>query len=124
MVKKIILVYILDSEISKSAHERILRNGQKRPPGGKENGQILFWPFFVKRPIKPLGKLVRTQKTDCKNLFSSRSYKSSKFGQIRPFGWIWPKLQASVAFLPTCSAYVNIFYVYFFIFCLLRFFPT
>ena len=34
---------------------------------------------FVKRPIKPVGKIFRTQKTDCQNLFSSRSYKSLKF---------------------------------------------
>ena len=37
-----------------------------------------FFGHFVKRPIKPLGKLVRTQKTDCKNLFSFRSYRSLK----------------------------------------------
>ena len=35
--------------------------------------------FFVKRPIKPVGKIFRTQKTDCQNLISSRSYKSLKF---------------------------------------------
>ena len=28
-----------------------------------------FLAIFVKRPIKPQGKLVQTQKTDCKNLF-------------------------------------------------------
>ena len=39
-----------------------------------------FSAIFVKRPIKPLGKPIRTQKTDCKNLFLSRSYKSLKFG--------------------------------------------
>ena len=35
--------------------------------------------FFVKRPIKPLGKILRTQKTSCQNHVPSRSYKSLKF---------------------------------------------
>ena len=37
---------------------------------------------FVKRSIKPLGKIFWTQKTDCQNLFSSWSYKSSKFNFV------------------------------------------
>ena len=44
-----------------------------------------------------MGKIFWTQENDCKNLFSSRSYKSSKFCQIRPFGRIWPKLEAPAA---------------------------
>ena len=44
-----------------------------------QNPPKTFLGFFVKRPIKPLGKIFRTQKTDCQNLFSCRSYKSLKF---------------------------------------------
>ena len=86
----------MNSKRSKSAHHRILRNGQKRNRVGQKNGQFLL-AILVKMPIKPLCKLFRTQKTDCKNLFSSRSYKSFKFGQLWLFGWIWPELQAPVA---------------------------
>ena len=45
-----------------------------------------FFGHFVKRPIKPLGKLFRTQKTDCKNLFFLSELQElegrSKSGQI------------------------------------------
>ena len=38
---------------------------------GLAKKQANFFAIFVKRAIKPLGKLVRTKKKDCKNLFSS-----------------------------------------------------
>ena len=47
---------------------------------GLAKKQANFFAIFVKREIKPLGKLVRTQKTDYKNLFSFRGYRSLKLG--------------------------------------------
>ena len=38
----------------------------------------IFLAIFVNKPIKLLGKNFRTKKTDLKDLFSSRSYKSLK----------------------------------------------
>ena len=77
------IMFRLRIKRSISPHEGILRNGQKR---GRVNQKRLKFCFaiFVKRPIKPLGKLVRTQKTDCKNLFSSRSCTIFKFGPNPP----------------------------------------
>ena len=60
----------MDSKRSKSAHEGILRDHQKCDRGGQKTVKNFVLPIFVKRPIKPLGKLFRTQKIDCKNLFS------------------------------------------------------
>ena len=38
--------------------------GQKRDMGGQKIGENFFPAIFVDRPIKPLGKIFRTQKTD------------------------------------------------------------
>ena len=67
-----------------------MRNGQKRAIA-----------IFVKRPIKPLGKLFRTQKTDCKNLLLEGRSKSGQIlcitdptrmpwesDQTLPFPWV------------------------------------
>ena len=37
--------------------------GQKRPPGGKKKKVKIFFAIFVIRLIKPLGKIIQTQKT-------------------------------------------------------------
>ena len=48
-----------------------------------------FFGHFVKRPIKPLGKLVRTQKNRFQNFFSlgaTRVPNSAKLGRLGGFG--------------------------------------
>ena len=45
--------------------------------GWPKNSPI-FLSFFVRRSIKPLGKIFRNLKNRCQNLFSSQSYKSLK----------------------------------------------
>ena len=80
----------LNSKRSKSAHERILRNGQKRARVGQKNQAKIFLAIFLKRLIRPLGKLVQTQKNRLQKSFFPRSYKSSKFGQISLLTK-WPK---------------------------------
>ena len=52
--------------------KRGFRETAKNQRGSAKKKAKIFLAFFVKKPIKPLGKLVRNQKTGCKNLFSSR----------------------------------------------------
>ena len=77
----------------------ILRDGQKCATVGQKTVEVFFGHFCdVKKPIKRLCKPVRTQKKHiAKNHFSSWSYNSFQFSQIRLFGRIWPELQAPVA---------------------------
>ena len=51
----------------------------KTSSGESKNIPPNYFRVFVKRPIKPLGKIFWTQKTDRENHFSSRSYKRLKF---------------------------------------------
>ena len=55
--------------------------GQKRAWGVQKWVKKIL-AIFVKRPIKPLGQIFQTQKTDLKN--SSPSYKSLKFEFVQP----------------------------------------
>ena len=67
---------------------------KKRPttcPGWLKKWPKIFLTVFVKRPIKPVDKHVQTPKNRLKNLFSSRSYRSSwSLCKIHPNGRIWP----------------------------------
>ena len=81
----------MDSKISKSAHDRILRNCQKRDWGGQKNSQKYFLPLLSKGRLI----LILNPKTDCKNPFSSRSNKSLEFEPIRPpRSGFWPFLKS------------------------------
>ena len=69
---------------------------KKRPktcPGRPKKQPKIFLAIFVKRPIKPLGKLVQTQKQIAKIFFALGATGAWSSGQICPNSRIWPNLE-------------------------------